>query len=306
MSVFDLAWEDLTAEAARELSATFDAFLNNANNRGHYYRAVGSPAKPTDTVMKSVLRGYLEEAEHSLNHYGVLIERELGRLPRNILDVGCSVGHVSLAASYRWPGASLLGCDVEPEAIGVARCLCRTRPGVRFLTCAAENLPSSEGPFDLILCSSVLEHCFEPKRFVHRLVQLLEPGGVMHLYAPNYLFPWEPHVRTWRVPGGKLLLRVLLMMTNRAPSFVDHLHFEVNPIRVKRWLRAAGPVTWQDLNEDKIQSVLLGTWNGLSHPRLVSFLKRTGLNRSVAHILRLLPLTPSVHLLVRKCAERLP
>lgn len=33
MSVFDLAWEDFTAEAARELSATFDAFLNNANNR---------------------------------------------------------------------------------------------------------------------------------------------------------------------------------------------------------------------------------------------------------------------------------
>jgi len=69
---------------------------------------------------------------------------------------------------------------------------------------------------------------------------------------------------------------------------------------MRRWLRSAGPVEWRDLNQEKITTVLLGASNGLAVPGLVALLKALRVNRLAATLLRVVPLTPGIHLLVRK------
>jgi SAM-dependent methyltransferase len=52
------------------------------------------------------------------------------------------------------------------------------------------TLPYDAEAFDAVLCNQVLEHVFEPDRFVAELNRVLRPGGTLVLTAP---FVWDEH-----------------------------------------------------------------------------------------------------------------
>lgn len=100
------------------------------------------------------------------------------RLRGRLLDVGCG----------RKPYRSLftvdeyVGLDIDSEvtrALGIADHL---YDGNRF------PLPSST--FDSALCNQVLEHVFEPDRFLAEIHRVLAPGGKLLLTVP---FVWDEH-----------------------------------------------------------------------------------------------------------------
>ncbi|MBT0671010.1 class I SAM-dependent methyltransferase [Novosphingobium profundi] len=117
--------------------------------------------------------------------------------PLRILDLGCSVGHSTIAIAQAFPDAEVFALDVgapmlryahaRAEAMGVP---------IHFSQQDAEHTDFEEGSFDLV-CSSAVLHETSAKgmrgvfRECHRL---LRPGGVMcHVDVP----PRHEHLSLW-------------------------------------------------------------------------------------------------------------
>jgi SAM-dependent methyltransferase len=96
-----------------------------------------------------------------------------------ILDVGC--GRLGLRALE--PQLDITGLDIAP---------CPGYPGPFVQADAAEGLPFSEGEFDLVYCSSVIEHVPRARRAAFA-AELRRVGRGWFVQTPAWSFPLEPH-----------------------------------------------------------------------------------------------------------------
>jgi SAM-dependent methyltransferase len=96
-----------------------------------------------------------------------------------VLDVGC--GSIGLRALE--PGLDITGVDlVERPAY----------PGPFVRADAAEGLPFADGEFDLVYCSSVIEHV-PPARRRAFAAEVRRVGRGWFVQTPAFSFPLEPH-----------------------------------------------------------------------------------------------------------------
>ena len=116
----------------------------------------------------------------------------LTRLPSGarVLDVGC--GPIGLRALE--PDLDITGVDVL-EMPGY--------PGPFVRADASEGLPFSEHEFDLVYCSSVIEHV-PPARRAPFAAELRRVGRGWFVQTPAFSFPIEPHSL---LPGAHWLPR---------------------------------------------------------------------------------------------------
>lgn len=97
-----------------------------------------------------------------------------------VLDVGCGVGRWSRLLAAR--GAQVTGVDLSPTMIAQAERRARAdglAERCRFLVQDCVQL-EVEGPFDLILCVTVLQHMLDagaPRAAVRRIARRVAPGG---------------------------------------------------------------------------------------------------------------------------------
>ncbi len=105
----------------------------------------------------------------------------LARLqPRaRVLDLGC--GRIGLRALE--PQLDITGVDLQPRP---------DYPGPFVQADAAERLPFSDREFDLVYCSSVIEHV-PPARREAFAAELLRVGHGFYVQTPAFSFPIEPH-----------------------------------------------------------------------------------------------------------------
>ncbi|MGH7549896.1 MAG: class I SAM-dependent methyltransferase [Gemmatimonadota bacterium] len=92
-----------------------------------------------------------------------------------VLDVGCGTGTLLEVVAGRVPGARLVGVDLSPAMLGVAR----RKLGDRGSLVAAEagHLPFPDRRFDLVLSSSALHYWPDPAAGLAEIARVLEPGG---------------------------------------------------------------------------------------------------------------------------------
>jgi ubiquinone biosynthesis O-methyltransferase len=105
---------------------------------------------------------------------------------KRILDVGCGGGILSLALASL--GANVLGIDAGPENIQAAsrhrdRLLASRQLPVSFRNVLLEEL--AEPPFDIVVCSEVVEHVELPAAFVAQCATRLKDGGLLVLTTIN-------------------------------------------------------------------------------------------------------------------------
>jgi len=115
-----------------------------------------------------------------------LVQRILVQAPRRIVDLGCGPGNSTAVCRERWPDASILGLDSSTEMIETARGTCPSQDWrVADIGDWIQHAPDSER-FDVIFSSAALQwvkgHC----DVFPRLVERLNPGGVLAVQMPAY------------------------------------------------------------------------------------------------------------------------
>jgi 2-polyprenyl-3-methyl-5-hydroxy-6-metoxy-1,4-benzoquinol methylase len=129
---------------------------------------------------------YLSPAKLESDYADVRFQRELRLFRKHcpggvVLDVGCSSGGFLHQLSKRFPSEyEILGIDASGPALDYAAS--RGVPVVR-----GNFLDQDFGPrrFDAITFWAVLEHLFEPKRFLEKACAILKPGGLCFVLVPN-------------------------------------------------------------------------------------------------------------------------
>jgi SAM-dependent methyltransferase len=106
-----------------------------------------------------------------------------------LLDYGCGDG--TFAAMVHELFTETTGVDVD--AGQVAECSARLGhlPGVQFGLTSDLGRPGFTGPWDVVTCMEVLEHCLEPerRRVVGELSRLVSSGGLVVISVPIEVGP---------------------------------------------------------------------------------------------------------------------
>lgn len=94
-----------------------------------------------------------------------------------ILDVGCGTGEFERTALERFPGLTLIGVDITPAMLDVARDKLAGKAQVRFLLASAEALPFDAERFDAVVCANMLHHAHRPQQVLRECARVLRPHG---------------------------------------------------------------------------------------------------------------------------------
>jgi 2-polyprenyl-6-hydroxyphenyl methylase/3-demethylubiquinone-9 3-methyltransferase len=157
------------------------------------------------------------------------VEARAGLAGRQVLDVGCGGGLLAEGMARR--GARVLGIDLAPEALAVAR-LHALESGltVEYRQVAAEALAeSAPAGFDVVTCLEMLEHVPDPSSIVTALARLVRPGGHVVLSTINR----NAKAFALAIVGAEYVMRLLPMGTHRYARLI-------RPSEMSRWARAAG------------------------------------------------------------------
>ena len=94
-----------------------------------------------------------------------------------VLDVGCGTGEFERLVIERFPQLTLVGVDVTPAMVELARQKLAGSPHVTFQVAQAESLPFRGESFDVVVSANTLHHVRTPGQFAQECVRVLRPGG---------------------------------------------------------------------------------------------------------------------------------
>lgn len=102
-----------------------------------------------------------------------------------VLDVGCGTGIVArLAAEAVGPAGSVVGLDVEPGMLAVARSAAG-EAAIEWIEANAESIPLADENLDVVLCQMSLQFVPDRPRAVEEMRRVLVPGGRLVLTVPG-------------------------------------------------------------------------------------------------------------------------
>jgi SAM-dependent methyltransferase len=104
-----------------------------------------------------------------------------------LLEVGCGTGLVLRAIGERFPAMQLVGADLSPRALRIAR----TRlPDSELLELDVRAIAFRD-EFDVVCALDVLEHVDDDLEVLKRLAAATRPGGGLLVTVPQYEWLWS-------------------------------------------------------------------------------------------------------------------
>ncbi len=97
---------------------------------------------------------------------------------RKLLSIGC--GYAAQLEKYSRNGWEVFGVDSDPKAIAWSR----THVAGSFVNSPFESA-IFDVKFDVIHCSAVIEHIYDPVVFLTKVRDLLSPGGRLIFFTPS-------------------------------------------------------------------------------------------------------------------------
>ncbi|WP_431688835.1 class I SAM-dependent methyltransferase [Hahella sp. NBU794] len=282
----------LTSEA----EALWLDFLNNSDNRGHAERI----------ILGDSLQRHYEACSQSSREVVRWVSQYVDRNNvKSILEVGSSIGMNCVALAEEYPGAKVTGIEPEHEAVNVAEALSKEVATCRFVRGFGESLPFEDGEFDLILCSTVIEHVRDVEKVISEMTRVLSKNGVIYIEAPNYIWPYEPHLQIWTIPklGKKWMSLCALVQGKRKQApFLDHLQL-VTPHQIKKLL-LNNELAIRNVFYEKVERLLLGNSVAIkAYPgiaKALRMLNKLGVGKVVISVIFLIGLYPSLMFVAKK------
>lgn len=134
-----------------------------------------------------------------------------------VLEVGC--GDASFTRNLAEHSPRVTAIDISMDQIELNA---RAHPEINFLQHdVAERFPFADGAFDVIWCSEVLEHLFDPGFALREMHRVMAPGGKLLVTVPyhgvfkdvlialcrwdEHFAPSNPHIRFFTVTTLKQL-----------------------------------------------------------------------------------------------------
>ena len=105
------------------------------------------------------------------------------------LDVGCGNGAAALLVADSF-GMRVVGVDVDPQQIALARAAAGDRADVLFMTADATCLPFEDGRFDIVASNKTTHHVPRWSSALGEMRRVLKPHGYLvyaDLKAPSWL-----------------------------------------------------------------------------------------------------------------------
>ena len=169
-----------------------------------------------------------------------LIERFVSLPGHRVIDCGCGSGGYVLEFLKR--GADAFG--VEYSADKVDQYKRRAEAPGRVMRGNLETLEFPANHFDLALLNEVLEHVPDDVAALREIFRVLRPGGVLVIFSPNRLYPFETHGLVRRSSGKNLSpLRTFLvpyLPVHLGRRLFDYPARNYFPSELRRMARNAG------------------------------------------------------------------
>ncbi|MES2662043.1 MAG: class I SAM-dependent methyltransferase [Pseudomonadota bacterium] len=267
-------------------------FLANQDNYGHADRK----------LQAQDINSHVQTCWHSALSTANRIRSDLNNFePRRILEIGSSTGLNCFALQTIYPHTEIIGIEPEHEAVVTAHSM-TTQSNKRapiFSQGYGEKLSIEDASVDLIICHTVIEHVQDVEKVIQEMARVLAPGGYVHLEAPNYFWPYEPHLRIWCLPLlGKASVNFMgkLQGQKRNLNFLNHLQF-VTPWRLEKCFKQNG-LDWNNRVKQKLVNSLQGNTSQVkAYKRIAMMLrliKKIGLEQLLIKIVMRAAFYPSV------------
>jgi SAM-dependent methyltransferase len=108
---------------------------------------------------------------------------------QSVLDVACGTGVIArLAAAQVGPTGRVVGVDVSPDMIAVARTV-PTTVDIEWHEADAASLPLPDATFDVALCQMGLMFVADKSAALSEIRRVLVPGGMLVLSTPGAIQP---------------------------------------------------------------------------------------------------------------------
>jgi len=145
--------------------------------------------------------------------------RRFGLIPgARLLDAGCGRG--DFLRAFADAGIAACGLDREPAGAKTAEGI-----AVKYADLEKDSFPFSDGTFDVVFSKSVLEHLFNPEKFMAECRRVLKPGGRIIILTPDWVsqmkifFDDYTHRQPYTPSGLKDLLDIFEFKNTAAELF---------------------------------------------------------------------------------------
>jgi ubiquinone/menaquinone biosynthesis C-methylase UbiE len=135
-----------------------------------------SPGRPVQSWYQKLAGDYDRRwsAYVAASTHETLRRTRLGAAER-LLDIGCGTGAFVSAVQRAMPGVRVVGIDLVPAMLAVARG--KVGAGAALGAADAEALPFRAGAFDLVVSSSSFHYWSHPGAGLAEIARVLRPGG---------------------------------------------------------------------------------------------------------------------------------
>lgn len=104
----------------------------------------------------------------------------VGKDSLSILDVGCGLGFLTYFVRKKFPAAKIMSVDISPEAINHLK-----ERGENAICGDILTMDFKNEKFDVIYMREVLEHLYEPAKYLNRVGELLKKRGLFFFTTGN-------------------------------------------------------------------------------------------------------------------------
>jgi 2-polyprenyl-3-methyl-5-hydroxy-6-metoxy-1,4-benzoquinol methylase len=150
----------------------------------------------------------------------LVLSRHSGPARRH-LDVGSGQG--GLVRTFASRGIKSVGVEILPELYNLSRENIRGVDAEIILGSILELDHLSLGQFDIITCTEVIEHVKNPELLIHRIADLLAPGGTLFLRMPN-----GRQVDAVRSDGHFLQFGITLLTREEAKAYKNYITGQID------------------------------------------------------------------------------